>query len=223
MTDEKKRRILRIVDLTLLRADASWGQIDALCREAVLWKTASVCIPPSYVKRAAETFGDSLQICTVIGFPLGYHTTGAKVFEARESIENGAQEIDLVINLGDLKNGDLDSIRAELGALRQAAAGKVLKVIIETCYLTREEKIILCGLVTESGADFIKTSTGFGPAGAALEDLALMREHVGPGVKIKAAGGIRTAEDLEAFFDRGADRIGSSSAVKALGLGGNRG
>jgi deoxyribose-phosphate aldolase len=216
MTEEKKRQILSRVDHTLLKATASWEQIDTLCREAALYKTASVCIPPSYVKRAADSYGKDLVVCTVIGFPLGYSTTAAKVFEAGEAIKEGAREIDIVINIGDIKNGAYDLVEKELAALREATKGYILKVIIETCYLERDEKIRLCQLVTQSRADFIKTSTGFGTGGATLEDVALLRAHIGEGVRIKASGGMKTAEDLEAFFDAGADRLGASSAIKAL-------
>jgi deoxyribose-phosphate aldolase len=216
MTEEKKRRILSRVDHTLLKATATWEQIDILCREAALYKTASVCIPPSYVKRAAEAHGKDTVICTVIGFPLGYSATATKVFEAREAIQNGATEIDIVINLGDVKNRAYDLVAQELAALREATRGTILKVIIETCYLERDEKIRLSRLVTESGADFIKTSTGFGTGGATLEDLALLRANIGKEVRIKASGGMKTAEDFEAFFDAGADRLGASSAITAL-------
>jgi deoxyribose-phosphate aldolase len=216
MTDDKKKQILRRVDHTLLKPVASWEQISALCREAIQYKTASVCIPPSFVKRAADAYGKDIPVCTVIGFPLGYSTTGTKVFETEEAIRQGAAEIDMVINLGDVKNGAFDLVERELAALREAAKGKILKVIIETCFLEQEEKITLCRLVTKTGADFIKTSTGFGSGGAVLEDIALMRAHIGKDVRIKAAGGMRTAGEHEAFFDAGADRLGSSSSIKAL-------
>jgi deoxyribose-phosphate aldolase len=216
VTEEKKRQILSRVDHTLLKATASWEQIDTLCREAALYKTASVCIPPCYVKRAADSYGKDMVICTVIGFPLGYNTTAAKVFEAGEAIKNGATEIDIVINIGDVKNGAYDLVEKELTALREATKGHILKVILETCYLERDEKIRLSQLVTKSGADFIKTSTGFGTGGATLEDVALLRSAIGKEVRIKASGGMKTAQDHEAFFDAGADRLGSSSAIKAL-------
>jgi deoxyribose-phosphate aldolase len=216
MTDDKKKQILSRVDHTLLKPVATWEQIQTLCREAVKYKTASVCIPASYVKRVFETFGKELRVCTVIGFPLGYDTTEAKVFEAQNAIENGAAEIDMVINIGDVKTGDFDSVEKELIALRNATEGKILKVIIETCYLDRDEKIKLSQVVTKAGADFIKTSTGFGTGGATLEDVALLRANIGKNVRIKASGGMRTAEDHEAFFDAGADRLGSSSAIKVL-------
>ena len=215
MTEDKKRQIMSRVDHTLLKATATWEQIDTLCREAVQYKAASVCIPPSYVRRAAEAYG-GLVICTVAGFPLGYGSAEIKVFEAGEAIRKGAAEIDMVINIGDVKNRAWDLVARELAALRGAARGKILKVIVETCYLERAEKIELCRLVSESGADFIKTSTGFGSGGATLEDIALLRAHIGGNVRIKAAGGMRSAEEHEAFFDAGADRLGSSSAIKAL-------
>jgi deoxyribose-phosphate aldolase len=216
MTEEKKKQIISRVDHTLLKAAVTWEQINTLCAEAVRYKTASACIPPSYVQRAADVYGGELAICTVIGFPLGYAGTETKVFETGDAIRKGAAEIDIVINIGDVKNGGWDLVDRELAALRKAAAGKILKVIIETCYLEQEEKIKLCRLVTESGADFIKTSTGFGTGGATLEDIALLRAHIGKNVRIKASGGMRSAEDHEAFFDAGADRLGSSSAIKAL-------
>jgi deoxyribose-phosphate aldolase len=216
MTEEKKKQILSRVDHTLLKATAAWEQIDALCREGALYKTASVCIPPSYVKRAADSYGKDIAICTVIGFPLGYSATETKVFEATEAIRGGATEIDVVINLGDVKNRAYDLVEKELAALREATRGQILKVILETCYLEEDEKIRLSRLVTQSGADFIKTSTGFGTGGATLEDVALLRANIGKDVRIKASGGMKTARDHEAFFDAGADRLGSSSAIKAL-------
>jgi deoxyribose-phosphate aldolase len=216
MTDDKKKQILSRVDHTQLKAVATWEQIDILCREAIQYKTASVCIPPSYVKRAADIYGKELAICTVIGFPLGYSTTETKVFEAGDAIRNGAKEIDIVINIGDVKNGAYDLVEKELKALRKATEGKILKVIIETCYLEQGEKIKLSQLVTQSGADFIKTSTGFGTGGATLEDVALLRANIGKDVRVKASGGMRSALEHEAFFDAGADRLGTSSAIKAL-------
>jgi deoxyribose-phosphate aldolase len=216
MTENKKKQILGMVDHTLLKAASSWEQIEELCGEAIKYKTASVCVPPSYVRRVVEKYGRKLTVCTVIGFPMGFTTTETKVFETKDAVQNGADEIDIVINIGDVKNGAFDLVEKELAALRKVTEGRILKVIIETCYLEKDEKIKLCRLVTESGADFIKTSTGLGPGGAVLEDIDLMRAYIGKGVRIKAAGGLRTAGDHEAFFDRGVDRIGSSSAVKAL-------
>lgn len=208
--------ILSHVDHTLLQATVSWSEIQALCDEAVANQTASVCVPPSYIKRIADTYGDKLNICTVIGFPLGYQTTAVKVLETKEAIADGATEVDMVINLGDVKNGDFDLITAEIKALKQAAGQNILKVIIETCYLTEAEKIRLCQCVTEAGADYIKTSTGFGTAGAKIEDIRLFKQHIGPAVKMKAAGGVRTREDLEMFLAEGCERIGTSSALKIL-------
>lgn len=209
--------ILQHVDHTLLAATAGWPEIQALCEEAAANDCASVCVPPSYVRRIAEQYGDRLTVCTVIGFPLGYQTTAVKVFETEQAIAEGAGEIDMVINLGDVKNGDFALVTEEIRAIKKAAGSHIVKVIIETCYLTEAEKIALCHCVTEGGADFIKTSTGFGTAGAKLEDIRLFRQHIGPEVKIKAAGGIRTREDLALFLSEGCERIGSSAAVKLLG------
>lgn len=213
--DMTKEEIFARVDHTQLKATATWADIEALCAEAVRYHTASVCIPPAYLRRARQAF-PALTLCTVIGFPLGYNTTSAKVFETRDAVAQGADEIDMVVNLGDVKNGDFDAVRAEIEAVRAAADGKLLKVIVETCYLTEEEKLRLCDCVTQAKADYIKTSTGFGTAGAQLEDIALFRRRVGADVKIKAAGGIRTREAMEAFCAAGCDRIGCSAAVKAL-------
>ena len=211
--------ILSRVDHTLLKMTASWEEIKTLCDEAVRFKTASVCIPPAYVKPVFAEFGKDLVICTVIGFPLGYTYATVKADETRLALENGAGEIDMVINLGGVKNGDYDLVLDEIKTMRRQCGEKLLKVIIETCYLNEEEKIRLCGVVTDAGADFIKTSTGFGTAGATIADVKLFRQHIGPKVKIKAAGGIKTREDLEAFILAGADRIGTSSAVKLLSGG----
>ena len=212
MTDSE---IFSHIDHTLLRAVSSEAEIDRLCAEAVQYGTASVCIPPSYVRHAHEKF-PGLNICTVIGFPLGYNTTAVKCFETRDAVENGASEIDMVINLGMVKNGDFAGVEAEIKAVREACGGKLLKVIIEACYLTDDEKISLCGCVTRAGADYIKTSTGFGTAGAKIEDIRLFAEHIGKEVKMKAAGGVKTREDLEMFLNAGCERIGTSSAVKLL-------
>ncbi len=205
------REIASHIDYTLLKPISEWKDIKALCETAIKEGTASVCVPPAYVARIHEEFGDKLNICTVIGFPLGYNTAEVKAFEAREAISEGAHEIDTVINVTDVKNGDFDKVLEELILLRSVTSGHVLKVIIETCYLTEEEKIKLCETVTKSGADYIKTSTGFGTKGATLEDVKLFKEHIGPKVKIKAAGGIRTREDMEAYLEAGADRIGAST------------
>jgi len=211
------QEIFSRIDHTLLKASASWQEITTLCDEAVFYKTASVCIPPSYVKPVYAQYGENLVICTVIGFPLGYSIAAAKIVETVQALEDGAAEIDMVINIGDVKNDRFDSVHNEIKTIKTLCGNKILKVIVETCYLSEEEKIRLCGIVTEAGADFIKTSTGFGTAGAALADIGLFRQHIGPNVKIKAAGGIKTREDMEAFISAGADRIGSSSAVKLLG------
>lgn len=203
------------IDHTLLKATATEEQISELCGEAVKYGTASVCIPQSYVKFAHEKF-PGLNICTVIGFPLGYSTTEVKCFEAQNAIKNGASEIDMVVNLGWVKDGKFDYVQNEISQVKSACGDKILKVIIETCYLTEREKIELCKCVTNANADFIKTSTGFGTAGAKIEDIRLFKEHIGENVKIKAAGGVKTKSDLEMFLGEGCDRIGTSSAVKLL-------
>ncbi|HJB86759.1 MAG TPA: deoxyribose-phosphate aldolase [Candidatus Dorea faecigallinarum] len=210
------KEMLQYIDHTLLKPVCTWDEIETLCKEALSYHTASVCIPPSYVKRAREAFGPELPICTVIGFPLGYNPAEVKVCEARTALRDGADELDMVINLGDVKNRDFEKVYEEIRALRETAGSRILKVIVETCYLTRDEKIRLCEIVTKAGADYIKTSTGFGTAGATMEDILLFKEHIGSSVKIKAAGGIRTREDLEAFIQAGCSRIGTSSAVKLL-------
>lgn len=207
-----KFEMLGRVDHTQLKAFATWEDIKKLCEEALEYKTASVCIPPCYVKRVHDTY-KALEVCTVIGFPLGYCVTEAKVCEAKQAILDGATEIDMVVNISDVKNGDFDLVEAEIKALREACGENTLKVIIETCYLTNEEKIALCKAVTNAKADYIKTSTGFGTAGATLEDIALFKEHIGPDVKIKAAGGIRDQKALEDFIAAGCDRIGCSAAA----------
>lgn len=207
--------ILAHVDHTLLKAAASWPEVQELCREAVDYKTASVCVPPAYVSGIANGF-PGLTICTVIGFPLGYSVTEAKIAEVKAAIRDGASEVDMVINLGDAKNSEFDKITAEIAALKKTAGKNILKVIIETCYLTDSEKVALCRCVTEGGADYIKTSTGFGTAGATMRDVLLFKEHIGPGVKIKASGGIRTRQDMIDFLNAGCDRLGTSSAVKIL-------
>jgi len=208
-----KLEILKHVDHTVLKAFTTWDDIKKLCDEAVELKTASVCVPPSYIKRINDTYGDKVNICTVIGFPLGYSVTASKVCEAKEAIKDGANEIDMVINIGDVKNGDYDKVLEEVKALRDACGDKVLKVIIEACYLTEEEKIKLCEIVTEAKADYIKTSTGFGTGGATLEDILLFKKHIGEDVKMKAAGGIRTKEDMEGYLNAGCERIGTSGAT----------
>jgi deoxyribose-phosphate aldolase len=211
--------IFKRIDHTVLKAVTEWKDIQKLCDEALKYNTASVCVPPSYIERIRIEYGDKINICTVIGFPLGYNTTEAKVFEAKQAIADGANEIDMVVNLGDVKNGDFDKITEEIKLLKKVAGNKILKVIIETCYLTEEEKIKLCGCVTKAGADYIKTSTGFGTAGAKIEDIELFKKHIGKDVKIKAAGGVKTKEDLEMFINAGCDRIGTSSAISILTSG----
>lgn len=210
------REMMHYVDHTQLKAFASWEDIQRLCEEAMEYETASVCIPPCYIRRVHEAYGDRINICTVVGFPMGYSVTDAKVAEVRQALLDGANEIDTVINLTDVKNGDLDKVEQEIAVLKQETGDKILKVIIETCYLTEEEKIALCRAVTNAGADFIKTSTGFGTGGATLEDIRLFRKHIGPGVRMKAAGGVRSMEDLEQFIREGCARVGTSSAVSLL-------
>lgn len=212
----EQKKILAAVDHTLLHQESTWEEIKALCDDAVKYKTASVCIPPSFVKRAKEYAGDHMDICTVIGFPNGYNTTAVKVFETKDAVQNGADEIDMVINIGDLKAGEDDKVLDEIRSVKEACGGKLLKVIIETCLLTEEEKIRMCRIVTESGAEYIKTSTGFSTAGATFDDVALFAKHVGDGVKIKAAGGISSMADAERFMELGASRLGTSRIVKIV-------
>ena len=213
--------ILSRCDHTLLKQECTWDQIQEVCDDGVKYGCASVCIPPCFVKRASEYLGDRLKVCTVIGFPNGYSTTAVKVFETENAIRHGADEIDMVANIGWIKGQRWDRILEELKAVKRACGGRILKVIIETCLLTDEEKIKMCELVTESGADYIKTSTGFSTGGATREDVELFKEHVGPGVKIKAAGGISSLQDAEDFIALGADRLGTSRIVKlAKGLEG---
>jgi len=209
----KPEEVLSKTDHTILKAFTSWEDIETLCEEAIKYNTASVCVPPCYVKRIKDKYGDKIVICTVVGFPLGYTVTDAKIAEAKKVIEDGADEIDMVLNITDVKNKDYDRVTAEIRSIKEAAGDKVLKVIIETCYLDEEEKIGICKCVTDSGADYIKTSTGFGTAGARLEDIELFKKHIGPGVRIKAAGGINTKEEHIAFIEAGTDRLGSSKAV----------
>ena len=210
------KRILSSCDHTLLLQDATEKDILALCDDAIRYETASVCIPPSFVKRAKEYVGDRLPICTVIGFPNGYNTTAVKVFETANAIANGADEIDMVINIGDLRDGNEKAIVDEIRAIKEACCAHILKVIIETCLLTEAEKLTMCRLVTEAGADYIKTSTGFSTAGATLADVKLMVENVGEGVLVKAAGGISGLQDAQDFLDLGASRLGTSRVVKAV-------
>ena len=208
--------ILSKCDHTLLAQDSTWEKIRAVCDDGIKYGTASVCIPPSFVERAKDYVGDRLKICTVIGFPNGYNTTASKVFEARDAISRGADEIDMVINVGALKDGDDAFVENEIREIKKACGDKILKVIIETCLLTEDEKIRCCRIVTAAGADFIKTSTGFSTGGATREDVALMRKYSGSEVKVKAAGGIADLRDAEDFIALGADRLGTSRVVKAV-------
>lgn len=210
------KKILSMVDHTLLLQASTWDEIRALCDDAICYGTASVCIPPCYVKKAKEYVGEQMKICTVIGFPNGNHTTATKVFETMDAVNNGADEIDMVINVGMLRAKDYDYVLNEIREIKEACGEKILKVIIETCLLTEEEKIKMCEIVTESGADFIKTSTGFSTGGATFDDIVLFAKHVGKNVKIKAAGGISSMEDAERFIELGASRLGTSRIVKIV-------
>ena len=210
------KEILARVDHTLLAQDATWEQIRAICDDGMKYATASVCIPASYVKQAKDYVGDRLAICTVIGFPNGYSTTAVKCFETVDAVNNGADEIDMVINIGWVKDRRYDELLGEMKAVRAACEGKILKVIIETCLLTDEEKVDLCKLVSASGADYIKTSTGFSKAGATFDDVALFAKHIAPHLKIKAAGGISSIADAEQFIALGASRLGTSRIVKIV-------
>lgn len=212
----EKEKIYKHVDHTQLKPYATWEDIEKLCDEAIKYQTASVCIPPCYIKRVKNKYKDSINICTVVGFPLGYSVTAAKLAEVKQAIEDGAEEIDMVVNISDVKNGDFDKVEKEIIELKRECQNRILKVIIETCYLTEEEKIALCKAVTNAGADYIKTSTGFGIDGATKEDIRLFKEHIGEAVRMKAAGGVRTKEDMEDFLALGCERIGTSSAVSIL-------
>ena len=211
-----KKEILKTVDHTLLAQTATWEEIRGILDDGIKYQTASACIPAAYVKQAAEYVEGRLPICTVIGFPNGYSTTAVKVFETKDAIENGAEEIDMVINIGWVKDGKYQEIEDEIRQIHEACGGKLLKVIIETCLLTEEEKIRMCETVTRAGADFIKTSTGFSTAGATFADVELMRRYVGKEVKVKAAGGIASLEDAERFIALGADRLGTSRIIKII-------
>lgn len=211
-----QKDILAIVDHTLLLQTATWEEIKAICDDGIKYETASVCIPTCYVKQAKEYMADKCKVCTVIGFPNGNYTTETKVFETKDALANGADEIDMVINVGMLKAGEYDYVLNEIKAIKEACGDHILKVIIETCLLTDEEKIKMCEIVTESGADFIKTSTGFSTAGATFADVELFAKHVGPNVKIKAAGGISSMDDAEKFMELGATRLGTSRIVKIV-------
>ena len=207
------KEMLGKVDHTQLKAFANWEDIQKLCDEAIQYHTASVCVPPCYIKRIHDAYGEKINICTVVGFPLGYSVTEAKVAEVRKALEDGCNEIDMVVNISDVKNGLFDKVEEEIRTLKKECGDHILKVIIETCYLTEEEKIAMCKAVTDAGADFIKTSTGFGTGGATKEDVELFKKYIGPKVKIKAAGGVSSMEDLEMFLELGCDRIGTSRAV----------
>ncbi len=211
-----KFELLKFVDHTLLKAFATWEDIKVLCDEAIEYNTASVCVPPNYIKRINDTYGSKINICTVVGFPLGYSVTEAKIAECHKALEDGANEIDMVINISDVKNKDYKKVEEEIKALKQAVGSKILKVIVETCYLNEEEKIAMCHAVTNAGADYIKTSTGFGTGGATMEDVKLFKHHIGSNVKIKASGGIKTIEDMENFINEGCSRLGTSSAIKLI-------
>lgn len=210
------REILGKVDHTLLKQDAMWEDIKKICDDGLKYSAASVCIPPSFVKRAKEYTEGKVKICTVIGFPNGYQTSKTKVFETKDAVENGADEIDMVINIGDLKDKNYEALLNEIINVKSACGEKVLKVIIETCMLTKDEKIKMCEIVTKSGADYIKTSTGFGGKGAVFEDIELFKKYVGENIKIKAAGGISSIADAERFIELGADRLGTSRIVKIV-------
>ena len=211
------RDILKKVDHTLLKQPSTWEQIREICDDAVKYGTASVCIPPSYVKQAAEYLDGKMPVCTVIGFPNGYNTTSVKVFETKEALKDGAEEIDMVINIGWVRMGQYDKVLAEINALKEACGDHILKVIIETCLLTDEEKVKACELAKEAGADFVKTSTGFSTGGAKAEDVALMRKTVGDDMGVKASGGIHTAEEAQAMIDAGASRLGTSATLAIIG------
>ena len=210
------KEMLGKVDHTQLKAFATWEDIQKLCDEAIQYHTASVCVPPCYIKRIHDSYGEKINICTVVGFPLGYSVTEAKVAEVRKALEDGCNEIDMVVNISDVKNGLFDKVEEEIRTLKKECGDHILKVIIETCYLTEEEKIAMCKAVTDAGADFIKTSTGFGTGGATKEDVELFKKYIGPKVKIKAAGGIANLQDAEAFINLGASRLGTSRIVKAV-------
>lgn len=210
------KKLYSVIDHTQLKAFATWDDIEMLCEEAVKYQTASVCVPSCYVKRIKEQYGDKINICTVVGFPLGYCSTEAKIAETKQAVQDGADEIDMVINISEVKNGNFEFVEAEIKAIKQAVGNKILKVIIETCYLTEEEKIAMCKAVTNAKADYIKTSTGFGTAGATLDDIKLFKQYIGADVKIKAAGGVKTIGDMEDFVNEGCDRIGTSSGIKLI-------
>ena len=210
------KEILSHVDHTLLKATATWEQIKKIAEESIEYGTASICIPQCYLKRLNETYGDKVNLCTVVGFPLGYNSTSSKVEEIKSALADGANEIDMVVNIADVKNKDYKKVEDEIRTLKEACGEHILKVIIETCYLDEEEKIAMCHAVTNAKADYIKTSTGFGTAGATMEDILLFKKHIGPDVKMKAAGGIRSVQDMEDYLAVGVDRLGTSSAIKLI-------
>lgn len=212
----KNEEIFSKIDHTVLKAITTWEDVKKLCEEAIEHKMASVCVPPSYVKKIKEVFKDELNVCTVIGFPLGYNTTAVKVFETKKAIEEGAGEIDMVINVCEVKNKNFDYIKDEIRQIKEACQGKLLKVIVETCYLTDDEKEKLCHIISEVKADYIKTSTGFGTGGATLEDIELFKKHISSDVKMKASGGVKTKEDMQAYINAGCSRIGTSSAITLI-------
>ena len=210
------KEILSHVDHTLLKATATWEQIKKIAEESIEYGTASICIPQCYLKRLNETYGDKVNLCTVVGFPLGYNSTSSKVEEIKSALADGANEIDMVVNIADVKNKDFKKVEDEIRTLKEACGEHILKVIIETCYLDEEEKIAMFHAVTNAKADYIKTSTGFGTAGATMEDILLFKKHIGPDVKMKAAGGIRSVQDMEDYLAAGVDRLGTSSAIKLI-------
>lgn len=210
------KEILSKCDHTLLKQQSTWAEIRAICDDALRYNTASVCIPPSYVERCAKYLEGRIPVCTVIGFPNGYSSRETKLFECGDALEDGADEIDMVINIGALKDGELNAVGNEIASLKQLCGDKILKVIIETCLLTEKEKIEMCHIVTDTGADFIKTSTGFSTAGATIDDIKLFKANIGPNVKMKAAGGISTLDDAQAFIDLGCARLGTSRVVKIV-------
>ena len=210
------KEILSHVDHTLLKATATWEQIKKIAEESIEYGTASICIPQCYLKRLNETYGDKVNLCTVVGFPLGYNSTSSKVEEIKSALADGANEIDMVVNIADVKNKDFKKVEDEIRTLKEVCGEHILKVIIETCYLDEEEKIAMCHAVTNAKADYIKTSTGFGTAGATMEDILLFKKHIGPDVKMKAAGGIASMEDAEKFLELGADRLGTSRIIKIV-------
>lgn len=213
MTNEE---ILKHVDHTLLKAFSTWEDIQKIAEDSIKYKTASICIPQSFIKRVHDKYGEQVNICTVVGFPLGYNSTESKVMEVKNALADGANEIDMVINIGDAKDHNYQKVEDEIRTLKAACGSHILKVIVETCYLDEEEKIAMCKAVTNAGADFIKTSTGFGTGGATLEDILLFKKHIGPNVKMKAAGGIHSVKDMEDYLEAGCERLGTSGAVKLL-------